>query len=175
MAGGAGHLSLAHRVMRGLQEIRVLRLMTRSADLNLRGCGLHRIFGSMQRVTTCTRYVARRVRTRCPVMGRVRLVTGQTLRVLFWRRRERFGSEVDHARQRAASRLYVRTTRPVTGLALQAAVAEWTTGIVGTRVRGAEQTRDAGIVMTAETGVGTLRAECRIGVRRSIGFGCDIG
>ena len=144
--------------MRGLQEIRALRLMTSSANLNLRGCSLHRILGRMQRVTTCTRYVARRVCTRCVSLGRVRLVTGQTSRILPWCRRQRFGPEVDHARQRAASRLHVRAARPVTGFALQAAVTEWTMRIVRSRVRGAEQTRDAGIVVTAETSVRALGA-----------------
>ena len=69
MAGGAGHLSFTQRMMRWLEEIGVLRLVTGGTDLDLGGRGQHRIFGRVQRVTARARHVARGVRTRGPIMS----------------------------------------------------------------------------------------------------------
>ena len=104
--------------MRGLEEIRMLRLMTSGAYLDLGGRRLYRVLGRMKRVTARARDVTRRVGAGCPVMCSVRLVAGKTLRILLVSRRERFWSEVDHARERSAPCCRVRAARPVTGLAL---------------------------------------------------------
>jgi hypothetical protein len=175
MAGGARHLALAHRMMRGFEEIGVLRLMTRGTDFNLRRCRSHRIFGQMQRMTACAGHIARCVRTRGPVMCGIRLMAAQALRVLFEGRCERFWAEVDHARQRSASSLHVSPARSVTSLALQSTVAERTVGIIRPRMLGVEQARNGGIAVTGETGVGSLRTEIRTGMRRTIGLRWIIG
>ena len=143
--------------------------MTGGADLDLGGCGPHRILRRMQRVTARAGYVARRMRARCPVVGRVRLMAGETLRVLLESGCERFGAEVDHARERSAPRLHVRAARPVTGLALQTAVAERPARITGLRMFGTEDAGDRRIVMAAQAGVRPLRAVRGIGMRRSRG------
>jgi hypothetical protein len=95
---------------------------------------------------------------------RIRLMAAQALRVLFECGRQRFGTEVDHARQRSATRLHVSTPRSVTGLALQSAVAERSIGIAGLCVLGAEQARDGGVVVTCEAGIGSLWTVLRTGV-----------
>jgi hypothetical protein len=172
MAGGAGHLAFAHRMMRGLEQIGVLRLMTAVHTSIWVACGLHRILGSMQRVAARAGHIAGRVRARGPVMRGIRLVAAQALRVLLAPPAPAPWAEVDHAGKRAAARRHMRAARSVAGLALQAAVAEGTVGIVRPRVLGAEDARDAGIVVAAETAVGALRAVCRISVRRCAGRGC---
>ncbi len=52
--------------------------------------------------------------------------------------RERFGTEINHARQRATPRFDVRAPRSVTRLALQAALAERALGIVRARMLAVE-------------------------------------
>ena len=52
----------------------------------------------------------------------------------------------------------MRAAGSVTGLALQPAMTEGAARIVRTRMLGAKDARDARIVVTAETGVGSLRA-----------------
>jgi len=168
MAGSAGHFAFAQRMMRRLKKIGVLRLMTCSADLDLSDRAQHGVLGYVQRVTAHTRHVTRRVRARCPLMGRVRLVTAQAIRVLLSNRRGRFGAEDDHARWRATARLHMRAAGTVTGLALQTAVAEGAARIVRTRMFGAEQPRDRGIVVASEAGVRALRTIRRAGIRRGI-------
>src|ERR1700721_2192564 len=98
-------------MMGDLEQIRVPGLMTPGADLDLGGGGLHRIFWDMQRVTTGACHVARGMRTRGPIVCGVRLVAGKTLRILLVSRRERFWSEVDHARERSAPCCRVRAAR----------------------------------------------------------------
>src|ERR1035441_7063938 len=66
----------------------------------------------------------------------------------------------------------MRAARSVAGLALQSAVAEWSARIVGTRVLGAEDACDARIVVTTQTGVGSLWAVGRGVGRRGVGRGC---
>lgn len=144
--------------MRGLQEIRVLRLMTGTADFDLGRRGLYRVLRGVHSVAACAGHIARGVSTRCPVMRRIRLVASQALRVLFDGGRGGLGAEVDHTRQRAASRLHMCAPRPMAGLALQAAVSKGTAGIIWTGMLGVEDARDAGIVVTGQATIGSLRA-----------------
>ena len=120
---------------------------------------------SVQLVAARARHIARGMSARCPIMRRVRLMAAQALRVLLACGRTRLGAEVDHARQRAAARLHMCAARPVAGLALQTAVTEGPARIVRTRMLGAEDARDRRIVMTAKTGVRSLRAVGGIGMR----------
>src|ERR1700722_4724508 len=124
--------------------------MTSSADLDLGGRGLHRIFGGVQRVTARAGYVARRMRARCPVTGRVRLVAGETLCVLFKSGCECFGAEVDHARERSASRLHVGAARSMAGLALQTAMTKRPARITRFCMFGAKDAGDRRIVVAAQ-------------------------
>ena len=74
MAGSAGHLAFAQRMVRRLKKICVLCLMTGGADLDLGDGAKHWIFGCVQRVAACAYEVARGVGARRPIMCRVRLV-----------------------------------------------------------------------------------------------------
>ena len=69
MAGGAGHLALAQRMMRGLEQIRVLRLVAGGANLDLGRRRQQRIFRRMQLVAARTRHVARCMRARRPIVA----------------------------------------------------------------------------------------------------------
>lgn len=158
--------------MRGLEQIRVLCLMTGGADLNLRGCCLHGILGGVQVVAARAGDVVRGMGTRWPIVRGVRLMTSQALGVLFGCRCQGFRSEIDHTGQRTAARFHMRTSRTVTGLALQPPVPEGPVGIIGSCMLGAEDARDRGIVVTAEAGVGSLRTVGRIGMRWAIGLRC---
>jgi hypothetical protein len=117
-------------------------------------------------MTTGARHIARRMRTRCPVVRGVRLMAGQALCVLPGCGCQRFGTEVDHSGQRSASRPHVRAARPVTRLALQPTVPEWPARIVRLRVLGMENTRDGRITMATQTGIRSLRTVGRIGCYR---------
>src|SRR5271167_3896291 len=142
MTRGAGHRAFAQRMMRRLQRIAVLCLMTGGADLNL-GCRrLHWIFGRMQLMATRAGNIACGMSARRPIMRCIRLVADQALRVLLGSGCARLGAEVDHARQRAASRLHVCAARPVAGLALQAAMSEGTARIIRAGMLGAEDAGD---------------------------------
>jgi len=155
--------------MRGLEQIRVLRLVTGSADLHLSCHRLYRIFGRMQRVTTRACNVARRMRTRGPVVGGVRLVAGEALRILLGGRSGCFRTKIDHSREWPAARLDMRAARPMACLALKSAAAEWPARVIGLRMPGMEHTGNPGIVMASEAGVRSLCTVCRIGMRRTSG------
>lgn len=157
MAGGAGHFALTQRMMRRLEEIGVLRLMTARAHIDLGGRGQYRILGRVQRVAACAGHVVRRVGTDRPVMGSIQLMAAKTLCVLPGDRSQRLGAEVEHAGQRAALRTHMCTARPVAGLALQAAVPEGTVWIIRTGVLGTEYSCGRRIVMAAEAGIRSLR------------------
>lgn len=58
-------------MMRWLGKIGVLRLVTGGTDFDLGGCGLHRIFGSVQIVAARAGDVARGMGARCPIVRRV--------------------------------------------------------------------------------------------------------
>ena len=169
VARRARHGPFAQRMIRGLVEIRVLRLMARGTGLDLRNGDPHRILRRVQCMTACASDIAGRVGAGCPIVGSVRLMTSKAWGVLPRRRRERLPAEVDHAGERSAARRHVCATRSVAGLALQAAVAERAPRIIRTRMLGAEQACHAGIVVTAEAGVRALRAVGRDGVRRTFG------
>ena len=158
MAGRASHLALAQRMMRELVEVRVLRLMTAGADLDLGRRRLHRILGRVQLMAARARDIACGVCTRGPIVRRVRLMADRDIARSVGRGCLRLGTEIDHARQRTASCRHMRTPRPVAGLALQAAVTERAARIVGPGVLGAKDARDARIVVTAQAGVRALRA-----------------
>jgi len=158
--------------MRGFEQIRVLCLMTPGADLDLRGGCLHGVLGGMQIVTARAGDIVRSMGARWPIVRGIRLMTGQALGILLVRGRHRVRPEIDHTRERTAARFHMRTSRTVTGLALQAPVPEGSVGIIGSCMLGAENARDRGIVVTAEAGVGSLRTVGRIGMRWAIGLRC---
>lgn len=68
MARGAGHRAFTQRMMRRLQGIAVLSLMTGGADLALGRRRLHGILGRVQLVAAGAGNIACRMRARCPVM-----------------------------------------------------------------------------------------------------------
>ena len=101
----------------------------------------------MQLMAARAGHVARGVSARGPIVRGVRLMAAEAIRVLLLQRvRMRFGAEIDDARQRAAARLHVCAARSVAGLALQAAVTEGAARIVRTRMLGAEDAGDAGLL-----------------------------
>jgi hypothetical protein len=151
------HLPFAQGMMRGLEKIRALRLMTRRADLDLHRGRLHRILGCVQSMAAGAGDIARGVDARRPIVRRVRLMAAQTLHVLHRSRRGRLRTEVDHAGERSAPGPHMRAARSVTGLALQTAVAERPMGIVRTGMFGAEDAAHGRIAVTAKTGIRSLR------------------
>ena len=118
MAGSAGHLALAQWMVRRLEKIGALRLMTARADIDLGGRRQYRILGRVQPVTARASHIAGRVGTPRPVMGSVQFMATQTLRVLASRRGQRLRAKIEHARQRTAIRPHMGAARPVAGLAL---------------------------------------------------------
>jgi hypothetical protein len=86
----AGHLALAHWMMRRLEEISVLGLMTTCANLDLGCLRLHRILLRVQRMAARARDVAGRVCARGPVVCCIGLVTPQAIGVLLGRRCDSF-------------------------------------------------------------------------------------
>ena len=143
--------------MRELVDVGVLCLMTAGADLDLTRRTLHRILYRMQLMTARTRDVARGVLARGPIVRGVRLVAGETSRVLALRGGLRFGSKDDDFGH-IAHAIDVRTPGTVAGLALQAAVPEGAARIVRTGVLGMKDARDTRIVVTSEAGIGSLSA-----------------
>src|ERR1700722_15096608 len=113
-------------------------------------------------MAACAGNIAGRMGTRRPIMRRVGLMAGQPLGVLLYDGCARLGAEVDHARQRAASRLYVCAARSVTSLALQSTVSERTSRVVRTGMLGVEDAGHGRIAVACQAGIGPLRA-----VRRS--------
>ena len=81
--------------------------------------------------------------------------------------RGRFGPKTMMLAQRIAPAIDVRAAGSVAGLALQPAVTEGAARIIRTRMLGAEDARDARIVVTTEAGVGSLRAVGG-GMRRAV-------
>jgi hypothetical protein len=151
----------------------VLRLVTSGANFNLGGRGLHGIFGGVQIVATRAGDIARCVGARCPIVRRVRLMTGQTLAVLLCSGRLRFRAEIHHALEWTATRLYMRTAGSVTRLALQAAMPKRAMRVIGSGMLGAEDTGDRGIIVTPEAGIGALRTVGRIDVRWTTDLRCN--
>lgn len=155
-------------MVRGLEQIGTLGLMAGGAHLNLGRRALHRILARVQGMAAGAGNVGSGMRAGRPVVGRVGLMTTQADGILFWCRRNCLGTEINHARQGAATGLHVRTPGTVTGLALQAARTEGTLTVPGARVLGMKQARDARIAVTSQTGVSTLRAITGVGrARRS--------
>jgi hypothetical protein len=158
--------------MRRLVEVGSLRLMAGRTNLDLSRCRLHRIFWSVQTVTASAGHIACRVRARCPVVSRVRLMTAQALRILRDGRRQRFCAEIDHARERSATGLDVRAAWPVASFALQATVAKRAMSIIGPRVLGPEDAGNRGVVVTPKAGVRPLRTVAGVCMRRPVGREC---
>ncbi len=164
MTGGAGHLAFPQGMMRRLEQIGVLGLMTGGADFDLTRRGQHRILRLVQRMAACACHIVSGVRARCPIVGRVRLMTVQAFGVLLRGGCVCFAAEIDDARQ-LTHRRHVRASRSVTGLALQPAVTEGSARVVRAGMLGAEDADDGGVVVTGETGIGSLRAVAGAGRR----------
>ncbi len=141
-------------MMRRLEQIRVLRLVTAGADLDLAARALYRVLRLVQLVAVGTCEVARCVRARGPIVRSIRLVTAEAIRVLLRNRGGRAVAEDHQAGRRATARPDMRAARSVAGLALQSTVPEGPAWIVRARVPGTEDTGDGGIVVAAQTGVG---------------------
>jgi hypothetical protein len=158
VARGAGHRAFAQGMMRRLQKIAVLRLVTRAAHFDLSRCYLHRIFGHVQLVAACAGHVARGMRARCPVMRCVRLMAAQTLGILRGCGTMRFGT-VDDDFGYIAPLIDMRRAGSVAGFALQSAMPKRAARIIWTSMLGVKDAHHGGIIAVAsETGIGSLRA-----------------
>jgi len=169
VARSACHGAFSQGVMRGLEQIGVLCLVTSGADLDLSRRGLHRILGGVQSVAARAGDIARCVGAGGPVVCGIALVATQASRVLLRRRSQRLRPKINHAGQWSSTRPHMRAAGAVAGLALQTAVTERTLGVIGPRMGGAENAGDSGVVVAAETGIGPLRTVDGVDVRRSIG------
>ena len=98
-------------MVRGLEQVRVLRLMAGGANLDLSRRQLYRIRRQVQRVAARAGDVAGCMRARCESVGGIRLVAGEALRILLDGRCGCLRTKINHARQWAAARFYVRAAR----------------------------------------------------------------
>jgi len=92
----------------------------------------------------------------------IRLMAAQALSVLQWHRRLCFRPEIDHSRERSATRLDMSAAGAVARLALQTAMSEGTMRVIGSGMLGAEDSGNAGIAMTPKTGIRSLWTKARI-------------
>jgi|SRR5271163_570129 len=132
--------------------------MTGGADLDLGRGRLYRIFGRVQPVAACAGNIACGMSARSPIVRRIRLMATQALRVLLRRGSTGSGTEVNHTRQRAASRAHVSAARPVACLALQSAMPEGAPRIIRAGMLGVEDARHGRIAVTCQASIGSLWA-----------------
>ncbi len=168
MAGRACHFPFQQGMMRRLGQIGELSLVAGRAHLDLCRGDLHGSLAlcSVWQLAQATLLAG--VCARSPIMGGVGLMTTQAFRILHRRRSGRLCAKVDHAGERAATRLYMSPAGTVTCLALMLPVTKGSMRIIGACMLGPKYAGDGGIAVAAQAGIGALLAVRGIRVRRPV-------